>query len=279
MAVPKFDDLMDPCIRSLRELGGSASVNELEENVASHLSLSKPDLEAVHRGTVSQFSYRLAWARNYLKRAGLIENSSRGVWSLTPEGTQKKSIDKTAIKRVVRTLARPTANATEVAAQNDEGAEEPSWQVDLLSLLLKMPPPAFERLCQRVLRESGFTHVEVTGRSGDGGIDGKGVVKLGGLLSFPVVFQCKRYKGSISPSIVREFRGSMLGRAEKGLLMTTGGFSREARTEAQRVGVPPIDLVDGDELMEMLKKLRLGVEVRQETRESVLIQASWFQSI
>jgi restriction system protein len=142
-----------------------------------------------------------------------------------------------------------------------------------------MPPSAFERLCQRLLRESGFIQVEVTGKVGDGGIDGKGVVKLGGVLSFHVVFQCKRYAGSVSPSAIRDFRGAMMGRADKGLFLTTGTFTQEARKEAQRDGAPPLDLIDGDDLVVMLKEKRLGVEVGQRIIEEISIDADWFQKI
>ena len=131
----------------------------------------------------------------------------------------------------------------------------------------------------RLLRESGFIHVEVTGRSGDGGIDGKGVLKVSGLLSFHVIFQCKRFKGSVASSMVRDFRGAMVGRADKGLLITTGTFTRDARLEAQRDGAPPIDLIDGEELAEKLKALRIGTDVRQKIYEQVEIDKEWFKTL
>ena len=140
-----------------------------------------------------------------------------------------------------------------------------------------MKPDAFERLSQRFLRELGFTNVEVTGKSGDGGIDGVGVIKLGGVLSFHVVFQCKRYTGSVSSSAIRDFRGAMIGRADKGLFITTGIFTRDAKQEAQRDGAPPVDLIDGNSLAEHLKNLRLGVDVQ--VREEVTIKPAWFNDI
>lgn len=142
-----------------------------------------------------------------------------------------------------------------------------------------MPPDAFERLCQRLLRESDFIQVEVTGRTGDGGIDGRGVVKLGGLLSFHVIFQCKRYRDTVSSSAIRDFRGAMVGRADKGLFLTTGTFSRDAKAEAQRDGAPPLDLIDGDELVVMLKEMRLGIEVKQKVTEDVIVKREWCQTI
>src|SRR5690606_6628929 len=94
------------------------------------------------------------------------------------------------------------------------------WQDELLDILKALSPSEFEKLCQRVLREAGFIQVKVTGRSGDGGIDGTGIVRIGGFLSFRVIFQCKRYQGSVTSQQVREFKGTMVGRADKGLLMT-----------------------------------------------------------
>jgi restriction system protein len=134
------------------------------------------------------------------------------------------------------------------------------WKERLLDVLLAIDPKAFERLCQRLLRESGFIKVEITGRSGDGGIDGVGVLRLN-LLSFHVLFQCKRWKSSVGASAVRDFRGAMVGRADKGLILTTGSFTADARREATRDGAPAIDLVDGDALCELLKSVKIGVSV------------------
>ena len=140
-----------------------------------------------------------------------------------------------------------------------------------------MPPNAFERLCQRLLRESGFVEVEVTGKSGDGGIDGRGIIRLAGLISFPVLFQCKRYSGSVGSNVVRDFRGAMVGRVEKGLVLTTGHFTTDAQREATRDGATPIDLIDGELLMDKMKELELGVSV--EMVEKVEVKKDWFASI
>ena len=127
------------------------------------------------------------------------------------------------------------------------------------------------------MRESGFIQVEVTGRSGDGGIDGHGVLRVGGLLSFPVIFQCKRYRKPVSSGVVRDFRGAMVGRADKGLIITTGSFTRDADREATRDGASPIDLIDGEQLMDKLKDLRLGITTKQV--EVVEVSAEWFTGI
>jgi restriction system protein len=276
MAVPKYDELFEPLLQAMHQLGGSASITEQEDTVASNLRLTEKEVAEIHRGTRTKLSYRLAWARNYLKRFGLLENSTRGVWSLTPEGSTRKTLDKEEIKRVVTAMK----NAQSGEREDPEPEEShQTWEDKLLEIVRAIPPDAFERLCQRLLRESGFIHVEVTGRAGDGGIDGKGVVRIGGLLSFHVKFQSKRYKGSVGASVVRDFRGAMDGRADKGLLITTGSFTREARSEAQRDGARPIDLVDGEELVEKLKQLRIGVDVQQKIVEEVVIREDYFKTI
>ena len=148
--------------------------------------------------------------------------------------------------------------------------------MELLNVLKEMPPEAFERLCQRLLRESGFIKVEVMGKPGDDGIDGQGIIRLAGLISFPVMFQCKRYKNSVTASTVRDFRGAMQGRAEKGVIMTTGTFTKSAQQEATRDGVPQ-DLIDGELLVERLRDTKLGGSTR--TVEEIKIDPTFFDSI
>lgn len=282
----KYDDLFNPLLTALHNLGGSASVEELEEQVATILNLTDEQVNEIHRGNTSKLTYRLAWARNYLKRYGLLENSSRGVWALTEEGLKTKTVDKEVVKRKVvaddrqERLSKNKKTKTEDHTDEEDESEEIqkfTWQEEIIEELQSIPPSAFERLCQRLLRELGFQNVEVTGQTNDGGIDGKGMLRLGGVLSFHVIFQAKRYKGSVSPSVVRDFRGAMVGRADKGLIITTGTFTREAKKEAQRDGAPPIDLMDGNDLAEKLKELRLGIDI--ELVEKVNIKKEWFKTL
>ena len=152
-----------------------------------------------------------------------------------------------------------------------------TWRDEVISELLLVSPQAFERLAQRLLRESGFTQVYVTGRTGDGGIDGKGIMRLGGLLSFHVLFQCKRYKGSVGSNEIRDFRGAMVGRADKGLFITTGNFTKDAVREASRDGAPAIDLIDGDLLINKLQELKLGIQTR--IIEQTIVDKDWFKAL
>jgi restriction system protein len=276
--VPTFDQLMNPTLQALRELGGSATTQEIYNKVTELLHLKGEQLELLHdsqKGSLTEIEYRLAWSRTYLKKYGLLENSSRSVWSLTPTGRQQEHVDIAAVKRFVQDelKSRKTQNQPE---QPSDAIDELAWHHELLEILRAMAPAAFERLIQRLLREAGFIQVEVTGKSGDGGIDGKGIMRLGGLLSFHVIFQCKRYMGSVSASQVRDFRGAMVGRADKGLLITTGNFTKEAMREAIRDGAPAIDLIDGDKLIEILRQLGLGVQTRKVEIEQVVVDRAWF---
>ena len=198
------------------------------------------------------------------------------IWALTPKGVKVKTVNKEEVRRAVAALQRQDPTR---ASGPDQLSLEASWEDELLEVLKSMPAAAFERLCQRLLRESGFTQVEVTGKSGDGGIDGKGVVRVAGVLSFHVIFQCKRYKGSVGPGVIRDLRGALDGRADKGLLLTTGTITRDARGEAQRDGATPIDLIDGEELVQRLKQLQMGVEIATHVVEDIKVNRKWFEDV
>lgn len=286
MAVPRFYELFNPLLQALKTLGGSASISELDDEVTQRLQLSDEDIAQPHDSHGTELQYQLAWARTYLKWYGLLNNSERGVWLLTEQGKNVEPVDGLQVVRAVREmLKRKRGDASTESAQLGDAHEPASgdeahaqrWREDLMACLLRLSPAAFERLCQRLLRESGFVEVKVTGRSGDGGIDGVGIVRLGGLLGFPIMFQCKRYQGSVPAGVIRDFRGAMLGRAERGLVLTTGTFSRDAKIEATRDGAPPIDLVDGEQMLDKLKDLRLGVAVA--LIEEVSVVPSFFDSI
>lgn len=281
--VPTYDSMMNPLLQAMRDLGGSGTIEEIANQVAKIMELSNEQLEVLHnpeKGGQTEVEYRLAWTRTYLKKYGLLENSARGVWALTLTGRTAEKIDEKEVVRFVKDqdrIAKEKRKEGEPELEDEVGTS--TWQEELLEVLLEMDPSAFERLIQRLLRESGFVQVVVTGRSGDGGVDGKGIMRLGGLLSFHVFFQCKRYKGSVGSSHVRDFRGAMTGRADKGLIITTGSFTKDATAEATRDGAPPIDLIDGDQLVELLKKFVLGVQTEVVQREEIRINKDWFLGI
>lgn len=283
--MPTYKDLLWPTLEALKGMGGSASNEELSTSIAAITQLPDEILEVLHKdGPLSEVDYRAAWARTHLKLIRAVNNSTRGVWALTDIGWQIPSDEEArrlvkearAEHRAKRQAAKKQAVAEESDDVEEEADLEEAWEETLLSAMRDIDPSAFERLCQRVLRESGFTKVEVTGRSGDGGIDGMGVLRVE-LLSFHVRFQCKRYAGNVGAPDIRDFRGAMVGRGDKGLFMTTGRFTKDAEREAVRDGAPAIDLIDGTDLCHLLKSLDLGV--RTETVEKVTIVPEFFKNL
>jgi restriction system protein len=224
---------------------------------------------------MTEIEYRLMWTRTYLKKFGAIENSTRGIWALTAKGS---TIDKVDEKEVVKAVREMMKKENKLPGE-EEPNKEVKWQEELLDEIHNMSASGFERLVQRLLRESGFIHVEVTGRSGDGGIDGQGILRLGGLISFNVIFQCKKWKNAVGANQIRDFRGAMVGRADKGLFITMGTYTKEAIKEATRDGAPAIDLVDGDQLVEKLKQLSLGVITKKIEIEQVFVDHEWYTNI
>ena len=283
--VIQYNQMLIPTLQALQVLGGSANIEELNSKAISLMNLPEEMCNVLHKedGTLTEVEYRLAWARTYLKKYGLIDNSSRAVWSFTEgfNGDTKALSPEEIVQTVRATSKKSNEQTTEDDNLEDDGVDLPeeamNWREKLRMTLLKMSPDAFERLTLRLLRESGFTQVEVTGKSNDHGIDGKGIIRLHGIMSFHMIFQCKRYKGSVTPSEIRDFRGAMQGRADKGLFITTGSFSSEAKKEAVRDGAPALDLIDGDALVERLKDLGLGVS--EKIIKDYIINEEWFLKI
>jgi len=265
---PQFTRHFIPLIASLREMGGSASSYEATDAVIEREKIPEKELEKTNKNGQSNVRNAIAWARLYLVYSGHIDSSARGVWRLTEKGLQEdlsKLSPVDLFKSVQR--SRKTEKSSELAskATTEVEVEEKileSEETQLLPVLKSLSPEGFERLCQRLLREHGFQNVKVTGRSGDGGIDGEGILEINALLSFKVIFQCKRYQGSVGSGMIRDFRGAMIGRADKGIFLTTGNFSMDAKREAVRDGANPIELVDGEKLVRMFERLELGLKPR-----------------
>lgn len=286
-SIPRYNELLWPALCAVRELGHSARLDEINERVIERENFSDEQLAVLHNeGPRSELEYRLAWARTYLKGMGTLANTSRGVWETTSLGRElsEEAIEplwreyKTKRRAERRRKRQQVASESADTETDEESADTEDWKENLLEQMLVMSATGFERLAQRLLRAAGFINTTVTGRSGDGGIDGVGVYRLS-LVSFPVFFQCKRYRGTVGPDKVRDFRGAMAGRGDKGLLITTGAFTREARSEATRDGAPPIDLIDGEQLCELLKKHQLGVRTEERRVEEVEVVSSFFDEL
>ena len=268
---PTQIELIEPVFEALRDLGGSANISEIRDKVVEMLHLPDDIVDEPHKGNASQqteLEYQLAWARTRLKAFGAINNSQRGVWMITPEYAEKDAVSKADVVEFVKKQRLDGRSSSETAAPAEDnpmggGTQVPEelepWRVELAETLYSMNPYAFERLSMLLLRECGFSQVSVTRKSGDGGIDGTGKLRINGIFSFHVAFQCKRIVGSVSAGDIRDFRGSLTTDIEKGVFITTGTFTKAAREEASKSGKQQIDLIDGEELINMLIEYRLGV--------------------
>lgn len=261
-SVPKYGKLVSVTYLALKDLGGSGKNDEINEKAAELLGLSDEVLEIPHLNStsLSEVNYRLAWARTLLKKFGAISNSARSVWTINPEYSNINEVDGEAIYKEHSKASSKKEKSIDEDNSDDVPDEVRPWRKKLYEVLVKMNPYAFERLTQRVLRECGFTQVEVTKKSGDGGIDGTGKLRINGIFSFNIAFQCKRYQGVVSSADIRDFRGSLTTNIEKGVFITTGSFSKAAIEEACSPGKQQIDLMDGEEFISKLAEFGIGVK-------------------
>lgn len=276
--VPRYNKLLTATLIALKELGGSGKNDEILNQVISDLCIPDEVADIPHLGNsnLSELAYQLAWARTYLAKFGVIENSARSVWSIKPDYVGIETLNEKEIVSTVNSMSHTskskkrdlTNDISNVSPEDDEPSndevefpdEAKPWRAKLTEILQNMDPYGFERLAQRVLRECGFSQVEVTKKSGDGGIDGTGKLKINGIFSFNVAFQCKRYSGLVGAPAIRDFRGSLTTNIEKGVLITTGTFSKAAREEAASPGKQQIDLVDGEDFINMIAEYGIGVK-------------------
>lgn len=277
---PGYADLFLDTLKVLANRGGSASIEEIHEGVVELRKFSDEIVDEMHTGSTvtTELEYQLAWARTYLRKNGLILRSKNGVWALTKlgaEASKKATIDKKAIVKAASLAAINESRPTDTVDNPLEKEESRPWRETLSEILHNMDPFAFEVLAQRLLRECGFLDVHVTKKSGDGGIDGTGKLRLNGIFSFNVAFQCKRYKGQVGAGEIRDFRGSLDNNIEKGVLITTGSFTSAAREEAGAPGKKQIDLMDGNGFMDKLAEYSIGLTPRTEYD----VDAEYFSTI
>lgn len=266
--VPGYAELIEATYTAMKQLGGSGRNDEINKKVYEILGVSDAILEIIHTGrnSFSEIDYRLAWARTLLKNYGAIVNSARCVWVISPEFANVERVCGSEIEKCKNTspnsakIDKPLTVNIEQDSAIDIPAEIKPWRQRVYEIMVGMDPFAFERLTQRVLRESGFTDVEVTKRTGDGGIDGYGKLKINGVISFNIAFQCKRYQGTVGAPEIRDFRGSLTRNVEKGLFVTTGTYSNAAKEEAANIGKQQIDLIDGEGLIDMLAEYSIGLK-------------------
>lgn len=276
----QYDQTMfDFLIQGLRELGGSASRDEITHKVADLLDLTEDERSFCESGkSNSLFPWRLSWTRWALDKADLIDGSQRGVWALSPKGWQTKQVDRRAVIKAKNEYMREAKKISQSSKnsdnKNDALPQDFQWKEDVISYMKNMNPYSFEILCRDLLRKLGLSEVEVTSKSNDGGIDGYGIVKIQGIVSFKLAFQCKRYKGIISSKDIQAFKGAITGmldgRIEKSLFITTGVFSPQAKKEAEKLS---IDLLDGESLVDKMADLKLGV------KEKLVLDEDYFAKL
>lgn len=262
MKGPQFLSYVKPLVEVLRNIGGSGPTADVIDQVISYMKIPDYVVEETISSGASRVRNQIQWARMYLVKADLMDSSQRGVWKLTEKGYEAEITEESVyalFKKVQGSFPKQKESTpieeTEEAIVADEAHGEA-----LLNILKNLSPQGFERICKRLLSEVGIHDVQVTGGTGDQGIDGTGVIKVNEVVGFTIIFQCKKYKDSVAPHHVRDFRGTMQGRADKGIIITTGRFTSEAKKEAVRDGVPPIELIDGERLVSLFEKYQLGLK-------------------
>ena len=270
---PQFVRFFWPLVRSLQKLGGSGTASEVIQMIVQDEKIPENiQLEKLKSGGL-RVNNQIYFSRQYLLWAGYVTSSSRGVWTLTESGQSIKGMSQEDAIKIFKEQSAahgPNANKkktdkgvegrdAEDESDNPEVIETNDYKKQALARVYGLSPKGFEHFCKRLLRESGFERVEVTGGPKDKGIDGEGLLKLNSFMSFRVVFQCKRYAEAVTSSHISTFRGSIPSSADKGILITTGYFTSDAIKMAQEKGLKPIELINGDQLVRLMEELQLGL--------------------
>lgn len=270
MKGPKFLKYWIPLIEVLREAGGAGPTAEIIDGVTEKMGIPEDELDETLKSGTPKVRNAIQFARLYLVKSELMDSNTRGLWKLTEKGfeielTQDKVY--TLFKKVQKTLIdnRKKTEKTNLSKNlkqeiDNEEVEDETHQAIVLGILKELTPKGFELICKRLLTEIGIENVQIIGGTNDHGIDGTGIIRINDVVSFTVIFQCKRFKDIVSPSYIRDFRGTMQGRADKGIFISTGRFTKESKLEAKRDGVPPIELIDGEKLVNLFEKYELGLK-------------------
>ncbi len=293
---PDIPGIMLAIIIALDDINGLGTIHDINARVIENEGIDETEQSypLTANGNRPKLDYYLSWARAYLKIIGALENPARGVWRLTDVGSEictptdaKKAFDK-CIKKIEQRSDTEQQNISAINSLNiiryknkpDEtiNPDDDAWKFVLLSILQKMDGYAFERLCKILLVAVGFKNVTLNPKKGaDGGIDGIGFLRVN-LISFKVCIQCKRQKRKVSVDKIRDFRGALAGRTDKGLFFTTSTFTSHSKAEAIRYGMILIDLIDGEEICDLLKDNKLGVETSPDG-QTITINSKWFDNI
>lgn len=273
--LPDSTRYIAPIVEALRSLNGVAKAAAVKQWIEeSMLAKNQPVPDTVLASGVPKFSNDIQWARMYLVNAEMLEpmaSAGYGNWKLTPKGWDV-SLDPVSVKAIYDNDTTAQKNKTQNSDAQDAPPEDPqqaelagmdSWETILKKILTTMPDKGFERLCAFIMTKNGLQATKVTGQSGDGGVDGEGMLAFDelSLIKTPVAWQCKRFKeNKVSSEAVRDFRGAVDGRAKYGLIFTTSSFTPSAEIEARRPGATPIELVGLERFIELMRKHEIGVK-------------------
>ena len=270
MKGPKFLKYWIPLIQTLRDAGGAGTTSDIIDEVIERMDIPESELEVTLKSGAPKVRNAIQFARLYLVKSEIMDSSIRGLWKLTEKGYEVELNAENIyriFKKVQTTLIDNRKSQEEISDPNkelinidDQEVEDESHQTILINILKSLTAKGFELVCKRLLTEIGIENVQIIGNPNDHGIDGTGILRINDVVSFTVIFQCKKYKDSVAPNYIRDFRGTMQGRADKGIFITTGRFTNESKKEAKRDGVPPIELIDGEKLVNLFEKYELGLK-------------------
>lgn len=275
-AGPKFIRFLWPTLRALRDLGGSARPREVIDLVLDLTQIGDDDRSEQLKSGGLRVDNQVQWARQYLVWAGLLDGSQRGRWTLTDDGW---SLDldaedhDSAFALFARLHADRTGTSAKPGTALEDEADEPPDPLDeqesselaladqLRATVHALPSAGFENLCKRVLTELGLVQLRTVGGAGDRGIDIEGHLRVNPVVSFRVGVQCKSYvpENKVVPRQIREFQGA-LGPYDRGIFITTSVFTKQAEEQASSPGYKPMDVIDGERLIELLLEHRLGIK-------------------
>lgn len=277
-------------VEALRAMDGIGKAAAVKGRIADVITASGEDItDTVLSSGASKFTNDIQWARMYLVNAGIlepVEKSGHGIWKLTPLGWEIP-LDKQSAQKIYDASTKKAISDNQMAPDDGEKQDTlpatKSWITELSDLLPTLPEVGFERLCARIMTESGVD-ATVTGKTGDGGVDGEGFLPVGafGLVKIRVAWQCKRYKDvNVHVREIRDFRGAIAGRADYGIFFTTSVFTKSAISEAKRPGAAPIQLVDRMTLIELfrdeLEKKGKGLIKNPENANELIVDTDFFE--
>ncbi len=287
--LPDSTSYIRPVVEALRSLKGVAKAAAVKQRIAESMTANHQAVpDTILASGAQKFSNDIQWARMYLVNAELLEPmavSGYGNWKLTPKGWDI-SLSADSIRAIFDATAQKNKNQT--SDVQDAPFEDPqqaelegtgSWESDLKKILTKMQDKGFERLCAFIMTKNGLQATTVTGQTGDGGVDGEGMLAFDdlSLIKTPVAWQCKRYAGNnVSSATIRDFRGAIEGRAKFGLVFTTSAFTPSAEAEARRPGATPIELIGLERLIELMQKHAIGVKSTEDAKGIYVVDESFF---